>query len=124
LCEPFNRDGNEERQSANQNDIDGISLELGPEVANTVCDHCGHSFNSVNGFIKKDDSAYSLYFATLPTGHDDIEVGLTVNIGKWWDVSDSAVAERSWIYRKVWPSESTNGFEVQIEEPSGSKAHC
>jgi hypothetical protein len=101
--------------------IDVFSLELGPEVANIICDHCGHSFKSVNGFIKKDDWAYSVYFATLQTGHDDITVGLTVSIGKWWDDSDSALAERSWVYMRVWPSKSGSGFEMRIEEPDGSR---
>jgi hypothetical protein len=104
-----------------QNSVDGFSLELGPEVANIVCDHCGHSFKSVHGFIKKDNSAYSIYFATLQTGHDDIEVGLTVSIGKWWDDSDSAVAERSWVYMRVWPSQSGSGFEMRLEEPEASR---
>jgi hypothetical protein len=35
--------------------------------------------------MKKDDWTYSVYFATLRTGHDDIAVGLNVSIGKWWD---------------------------------------
>jgi len=104
----------------NQGDVHGFSLELGPEVANIICDHCGHSFKSVHGFIKKDDWAYSIYFATLQTGHDEIEAGLTVSIGKWWDDSDSAVAERSWVYIRVWPSESGSGFEMRIEEPEAS----
>lgn len=107
--------------SENQNVVDGFSLELGPEVTNIVCDHCGNSVKSVNGFIKKDDWAYSIYFATLQTGHDSIEAGLTVSIGKWWDDSDSAVAERSWVYMRVWPSESGSGFEIRIEEPEGSR---
>jgi hypothetical protein len=55
--------------------------------------------------------------ATLQTGHDEIEAGLTVSIGKWWDDSDSAMAERRWVYMKVWPSGSGSGFEMQIEEP-------
>jgi hypothetical protein len=107
--------------SENQNRFDTFSLELGPEVANIICDHCGHSFKSVNGFIKKDDWAYSIYFATLQTGHDDIEAGLTVSIGKWWDDSNSAVAGRNWVYMRVWPSESGSGFEMRIEEPEGSR---
>jgi len=85
-----------------RNGFDGFSLELGPEVANIICDHCGHSFKSVNGFIKKDEWAYSVF-------------------GKWWDDSDSAVAERRWVYMKVWPSESGSGFEIRIEEPDGSR---
>jgi hypothetical protein len=104
-----------------KNQNDSFSLELGPEVANIVCEHCGHSFKSVNGFIKKDDWAYAIYFATLQTGHDDIEAGLTVSIGKWWDDSDSAVAERSWVYMRVWPSKSGSGFEIRLEEPDGSR---
>jgi hypothetical protein len=51
------------------------------------------------GFIKKDDDAYSVYFATLHIGHSDIMVGLTVSIGKWWD--DNAVDERHWIFLTV-----------------------
>ena len=77
----------------------GFSLELGPEVANITCDHCGKVFKSVHGYIKKDNWAYSVYFATLQTGHDDITVGLSLSIGKWWD--DSAVDERSWVYLPV-----------------------
>jgi len=97
----------------------GFSLELGPEVANIICDHCGKPFKSVNGYIKKDDWAYSVYFATLQSGHDDISVGLSISIGKWWD--DTAVDERSWVYMRVWPSESGSGFEVRIEEPESSR---
>ena len=63
----------------------GFSLELGPEVANITCADCGKPFKSVNGYMKKDDWTYSVYFTTLQTGHDDIVVGLTVSIGKWWD---------------------------------------
>jgi hypothetical protein len=96
-----------------------FSLELGPEVANVTCDHCGKPFKSVNGYIKKDDWAYSVYFATLQTGHDEIEVGLSVSIGKWWD--DTAVDERSWVYMRVWPSESGSGFEIRVEEPEASR---
>jgi hypothetical protein len=96
-----------------------FSLELGAEVANITCDHCGKLFKSVCGFIKKDDWAYSAYFATLQTGHDEIEMGLSLSIGKWWD--DSAVDERSWVYMRVWPSESGTGFEVRVEEPEASR---
>jgi len=96
-----------------------LSLELGPEVANLACDHCGKTLKSVHGYIKKDDWAYSVYFATLQTGHDDIEAGLSISIGKWWD--DSAVDERSWVYMRVWPSESGSGFEIRVEEPEASR---
>jgi hypothetical protein len=68
--------------SENQSDVRGLSLELGPEVANIICDHCGHSFKSVLGFITKDDSAYSIYFATLQTGHDEIEASLRCGGGE------------------------------------------
>lgn len=97
----------------------GYSLELGPEVANLKCDHCGKPFKSVNGFIKKDDSAYAVYFATLQSGHEKIEVGLTVSIGKWWD--DSALDERQWVFIRIWPSESGSGFEMRIDEPDRSR---
>ena len=90
-------------------------------MANLVCYHCGHPFKSVHGFIKKDDGAYSIYFSTLQTGHDAIDAGLTVSIGKWWDDSDSAVAARSWVYMRIWPSESGSGFEIRIEEPEQSR---
>jgi hypothetical protein len=115
-----NRRGRD-KVSKNKKGLEGFSLELGPEVANIVCDHCGHSFKSVNGFIKKDGWAYSIYFATLETGHDDIEMGLTVSIGEWWDDSDSAVAERRWAYLRIWRSRSGDGFELRIEEPERSR---
>lgn len=96
-----------------------FSLELGPEVANIKCDHCGAPFKSVNGYIKKDDSPYSIYFASLQTGHNDTMVGLTVSIGRFWD--DTAVDQRSWLYLRVWPSESGSGFEIRVEEPEASR---
>lgn len=96
-----------------------FSLELGPEVANLNCDHCGKPFKSVNGYIKKNSWAYSVYFATLQTGHEEIVVGLTVSIGKFWD--DSAVGQRRWVYMRVWPSESSSGFEMRVEEPETSR---
>lgn len=80
-----------------------------------------HSFRGINRFIRKDDSVYSVHFATWQTVHDDIEAGLTVNIGKVVGRFRLRPAERSWIYREVWPSESSDGFEMQIEEPAGSK---
>jgi hypothetical protein len=98
-----------------------FSLELGSEVANLECSCCGKPFKSVNGFIKKDDWAYSAYFATLQTGHDEIAVGLSVSIGKWWDDSSAAVQQRKWVYMRVWPSDSGSGFEVRLEEPDSSR---
>jgi hypothetical protein len=56
------------------------SLELGDEVANLTCGCCGKPFKSVYGFIKKDDWAHSMYFATLQTGHDEIGMGLEMRI--------------------------------------------
>lgn len=102
-----------------QNPSNAFSLELGPEVANITCDHCGKPFKSVNGYIKKDGWAYSIYFATLQTGHEDIAVGLTVSVGNFWE--DSAVDSRSWVYMHVWPSETGPGFEIRIKEPGGSR---
>jgi hypothetical protein len=96
-----------------------FSLELGTEVVNITCDHCGKLFKSVNGYITKDDYAYSAYFATIQSGHDEIAVGLSLSIGKWWD--DAAVNERTWVYLRIWPSESGSGFEMRIEEPEGSR---
>jgi hypothetical protein len=90
-------------------------------VANIPCDCCGKPFKSVCGFIKKDDWAYSVYFATLNSGHDKISVGLTVSIGKWWDDSEDAIQQREWIYMKAWPSESGSGFEVRIDDPDSSR---
>ena len=87
-----------------------FSLELGSEIANLHCNCCGKPFKSVNGFIKKDDWAYSAYFATLQTGHDEIAVGMSVSIGKWWDESSAAVQQREWVYVRVWPSNSGSGF--------------
>jgi len=97
------------------------SLELGSEVANLTCDCCGKAFKSVCGFIKKDDWAYSIYFAALQTGHDEIATGLTISIGKWWDDSEEAMSEREWVYMDVWPSETDSGFELRLEEPDSSR---
>jgi hypothetical protein len=94
-----------------------FSLELGEEVSNITCDCCGECFKSVSGFIKKDDDAYSVYFATLNTGHGDIVVGLTVSIGKWWD--DTALNERYWIFLEVEPS--AENFNMRIEQPDASR---
>jgi hypothetical protein len=94
-----------------------FSLELGDEVSNITCDCCGTQFKSVCGFIKRDGDAYSVYFATLQTGHDDITVGLTISVGKWWD--DTAFDERHWIFLTVKPSSAN--FDMRIDEPDGSR---
>jgi hypothetical protein len=94
-----------------------FSLELGEDVSNISRNCCGEQFKSVCGFIKKDDDAYSVYFATLHTGHSDIMVGLTVSVGKWWD--DTALDERHWICLTVKPSDSN--FNMRIEEPEVSR---
>ena len=93
-----------------------FSLELGDEVANKTCDCCGEQYKSVVGFIKRDNDAYAVYFATLQTGHPDITAGLTVSVGKWWD--DTALDERHWIYLTVTPSPET--FNFLIEAPGCS----
>jgi hypothetical protein len=93
-----------------------FSLELGDEVTRKTCDCCGEEYKSVVGFVKKDDDAYAIYFATLQTGHPEIAVGLTVSIGKWWD--DTALDERHWIHLTVRPS--PENFNMRIEEPSRS----
>lgn len=93
-----------------------FTLELGDEASNRTCHCCGEQYQSVAGFIKKDDDAYAVYFATLQTGHPDITVGLIVSIGKWWD--DAALDERHWIYLTVKPS--PENFNMRIEEPSCS----
>ena len=98
-----------------------FSLELGKEIANLTCDCCGKPFKSVCGFLKKDDWAYSVYFATLQSGHQEIEVGLTISIGKWRDDSDEALQQRQWVYMDVWPSESGSGFEMKIDDPDLSR---
>jgi hypothetical protein len=40
-------------------------IGTGERVENFSCDCCGKAFHSVCGFIKKDDWAYSAYFATF-----------------------------------------------------------
>ena len=96
-----------------------FSLDLGDEVTNKTCPCCGEEYKSVVGFIKRDDDAYAVYFATLQTGHAEISVGLTVSIGKWWD--DAALDERHWIYLTIKPS--PENFNMRIGEPNGS-AHA
>jgi hypothetical protein len=98
-----------------------FSLELGEEVAKITCDCCGKPFKSVCGFIKRDDWAYSVYFATLQTGHEHISMGLTVSLGKWWDDSEDSIAQREWVYLVVWPSEDGSGFEMRIDDPDSSR---
>lgn len=93
-----------------------LSLELGDEISNILCSCCGMPFKSVCGFIKKDNDAYAVYFATLQTAHEEICAGLTVSIGKWWD--DEALTERHWISITVRPSETH--FNMRIGEPSDS----
>jgi len=97
-----------------------LSLELGPEVANLKCDCCGEHIQSVNGYIKKDDWANAIYFASLQR-HPAVEAGLTISIGKWWADDAAAIRERRWIYMRVWPSEEGSGFEIRIEEPEESR---
>ena len=94
-----------------------FSLELGEEISNITCSCCGEQFKSICGFIKKDDDAYAVYFATLHTGHSDIGASLTISIGNWWD--DTALDERHWIELTVKPSETN--LNMRIEEPGGSR---
>lgn len=85
--------------------------------SNITCGCCGKSFKSVCGFIKQDDDAYSVYFATLQTGHHEVEVGLTISIGKWWD--DTALNERHWVCISVRPSDMH--FNMSIEDAETSR---
>jgi hypothetical protein len=94
-----------------------LSLELGEEISNIACECCGENFKSIVGFVKRDNDAYGVYFATLHTGHEEITVGLTLSIGNWWD--DTALTERHWIFLTVKPS-ATN-FNMRVDEPRGSR---
>jgi hypothetical protein len=96
-----------------------FSLELGPEIANLKCSDCGCRIHSVHGYIKRKDWAYSVYFATIQSGHEAIAMNLTVSIGKFWDGTDPS--QRSWVYMIVWPSESGSGYEIKISNPDGSR---
>lgn len=53
----------------------------------------------------------------MQTGHDDITIGLTLSIGKWWD--DNALDERHWVFLTVKPT--PDNFGMRIEEPQGSR---
>jgi hypothetical protein len=64
-------------------------------------------------FHCKDGDAYSIYYATLHTGHEKPSIGLTISVGKWWD--DEAVDERHWVFLRVWST--TDDFEMEILEP-------
>ena len=94
-----------------------FSLELGPNVDEVTCSHCGKQLFSVCGFIALDGDAYSTYFALLHTAHHEIVVALTISIGKWWD--DDALSERHWIAMTVRPSESA--YNMRVEEPEKSR---
>jgi hypothetical protein len=98
-----------------------LSLELGEEVANLTCTCCGKPFKSVCGFIKKDDWAYSVYFASLHVEHERVSVGLTVSIGKWWDDAEDSIRQREWVFMDIWPSEADSGFEMKIDDPELSR---
>lgn len=58
-----------------------LSLELGEQIADIGCSYCGGKHKSAYGFISKDGDAYSLYYATLHTGHQEPSVGLTLSAG-------------------------------------------
>ena len=94
-----------------------FSVELGPEVANIVCDCCGNPFKSVCGFIKKNNWAHSIYFASLQTGHSEIKVGLTISIGKFW--KDSADQNPSWVFLTVVPN--AEKWTMTVEPPEASR---
>jgi len=72
---------------------------------------------SVCGFITRNGDAYSMYFALLHTGHDEIVALLTISIGKWWD--DDAFDQRRWLALTVRPSEKQ--FNMRIDEPEQSR---
>jgi hypothetical protein len=93
-----------------------FSLELG-DVAIVLCNHCGKQMMSVCGFIKRNSNAYSVYFALLHTGHDEVVALLTISIGQWWD--EDAFDQRSWLVLTVRPSEKQ--FDMRIEEPEQSR---
>ena len=93
-----------------------LTVELGDEVSNLLCPCCGKPYKSVCGFISKNSDAYSMYFATLQSGHEEICVGLTLSIGKWWD--DDALDERHWILLTIRPTPTD--FGMRVDEPESS----
>jgi hypothetical protein len=94
-----------------------LSLELGEQIADIGCSCCGGRHKSAYGFIYKDGDAYSLYYATLHTGHQEPSVGLTLSVGNWSD--HNALEERQWIFLRVWPSEEE--FKMEVLEPQLSQ---
>jgi hypothetical protein len=94
-----------------------LSLELGEQIADIGCGYCGGTHKSAYGFISKDGDAYSLYYATLHTGHQEPSVGLTLSVGKWWD--DDAADERHWVFLRVWSA--MDEYKMEVLDPSLSQ---
>jgi hypothetical protein len=94
-----------------------LSLAWGEQIADIGCGYGDGGHRSAYGFICKDGDAYSLYYATLHTDHQEPSVGLTLSVGKWWN--DDAVEERQWVFLRVWAT--GDEFKMEVLEPSLSQ---
>ena len=98
--------------------MSALSLELGPEVKDLVCECCGKNVHRVFGFISRDEQAYGVYFALLNHHDGDHRIVLSMSIGDWWNDDPADIATRRWCVLHIRSSE--DNWATRIGEPEES----
>ena len=68
----------------------GLSLELGPQEAGSICDCCGVRSTTVHGFVYQSGDAFAIYYAGWSGQHPERGVTMAIATGEWSDGSTSA----------------------------------
>jgi hypothetical protein len=95
------------------------SIEFNQNIKPFICDDCGEESLTVWGWVGRDGSAHSVYYAGLMTGHEDVSVRLTISIGGWGEPDNLLV--RRWAFVEVRPT--ADSCEMMVRDPEESLYH-
>jgi hypothetical protein len=68
----------------------GLSLEIGPQEAGSICDYCGTRTITVHGFVYESGDAFAIDYAGWSVQHPERGVTMAIANGEWSEGSGPA----------------------------------
>jgi hypothetical protein len=68
----------------------GLSLEMGPQDAGSICECCGTRSTTVHGFVYESGDAFAIYYAAWSGQHPERGVTMAIATGEWSEGAGAA----------------------------------
>lgn len=81
-----------------------------------TCDHCGHQFEMVHGFVYADEDAHALYHAILFDQHPNDVLAVALSLGDW--AEEASAAERYRVAIEVWSDNDQLNLSIRDGQES------